>query len=83
MQIERLRLKNFRAFRNIEMRDIPRLVALVGATEWGKSTLFSVFGFLRDAMASNVTVALAKHKPIGLERKCLYLKNFFLFSFTN
>lgn len=60
MQIERLRLKNFRAFRDVEMRDIPRLVVLVGANGVGKSTLFSVFGFLRDAMTSNVTVALAK-----------------------
>ena len=60
MQIEYLRLKNFRAFRDVEMRNIPRLVVLVGANGTGKSTLFSVFGFLRDAMTSNVTTALAK-----------------------
>ena len=60
MQIEYLRLKNFRAFRDVEMRKIPRLVVLVGANGTGKSTLFSVFGFLRDAMTSNVTTALAK-----------------------
>ena len=60
MQIEYLRLKNFRAFRDFEMRNIPRLVVLVGANGTGKSTLFSVFGFLRDAMTSNVTTALAK-----------------------
>lgn len=60
MHIEYLRLKNFRAFQNVEMRDIPRLCVLVGANGSGKSTLFSVFGFLRDAMTSNVTTALAK-----------------------
>ena len=60
MQIEYLRLKNFRTFRDVEMRNIPRLVVLVGANGTGKSTLFSVFGFLRDAMTSNVTTALAK-----------------------
>ena len=60
MQIESIRIKNFRAFRDVEMRDIPRLVVLVGANGTGKSTLFSVFGFLRDAMTSNVTTALAK-----------------------
>lgn len=60
MHIEFLRLKNFRAFQNVEMRDIPRLCVLVGANGSGKSTLFSVFGFLRDAMTSNVTTALAK-----------------------
>jgi predicted ATPase len=32
----------------------------VGANGSGKSTIFSVFGFLRDAMAGNVTTALAK-----------------------
>lgn len=60
MQIEQIRLKNFRAFRDVEMRDIPRFCILVGANGSGKSTLFTVFGFLRDAMNSNVTTALAK-----------------------
>lgn len=42
------------------MRDIPRFCVLVGANGTGKSTLFSVFGFLREAMTTNVTTALAK-----------------------
>ena len=60
MHIEYLRLKNFRAFREVELRDIPKFCVVVGANGSGKSTLFSVFGFLRDAMTSNVTSALAK-----------------------
>jgi predicted ATPase len=60
MHIEYLRLKNFRAFKDVEMRDIPRFCVLVGANGTGKSTLFSVFGFLREAMTTNVTTALAK-----------------------
>lgn len=60
MHIERIRVKNFRAFRDFDMRDIPRLAILVGANGTGKSTLFAVFGFLRDAMNSNVRSALAK-----------------------
>jgi predicted ATPase len=60
MNIEYLRLKNFRAFRDVEMRDVPRFCVIVGANGSGKSTLFSVFGFLRDAMISNVTTALSK-----------------------
>ena len=60
MQIEQISLKNFRAFKEAEMRNIPRFVVLAGANGTGKSTLFSVFGFLRDAMTSNVTSALAK-----------------------
>ena len=60
MQIECIRIRNFRAFRAVEMLDIPRLAVLVGANGTGKSSLFSVFGFLRDAMNTNVRTALAK-----------------------
>ena len=60
MQITQIRLKNFRAFQDVKMKAIPTFVILVGANGTGKSTLFSVFGFLREAMTSNVTTALAK-----------------------
>lgn len=60
MQIESIRLKNFRAFQNVQLKDIPRFCVLVGANGTGKSTLFSVFAFLRDAMATNVTAALGR-----------------------
>jgi len=60
MRVESIRLKNFRAFRDIHMRDIPGFCVLIGANGTGKSTLFSVFAFLRDAMTTNVTAALAR-----------------------
>jgi predicted ATPase len=60
MKIESIRLKNFKAFRNAELRDIPRMCVLVGANGTGKSTLFNVFGFLKDALTENVHVALTK-----------------------
>ncbi|MFA7241493.1 MAG: AAA family ATPase [Sulfuricellaceae bacterium] len=60
MRIEAIRLKNFRAFQNVNLRNIPQLCVLVGANGSGKSTLFSVFGFLRDAMTTNLTAALGK-----------------------
>lgn len=60
MQIEQMHIKNFRSFRDVSMRDVPRLAILVGANGTGKSTLFAVFGFLRDAMNTNVYKALAK-----------------------
>jgi predicted ATPase len=60
MKIESIRLRNFKAFRNAELRDVPNLCVLVGANGSGKSTLFNVFGFLREAMTTNVTTALAK-----------------------
>ncbi len=60
MKIESIRLKNFKSFQNVEMTDVPNFCVVVGANGTGKSTIFSVFGFLRDAMTSNVTTALAK-----------------------
>lgn len=58
--IETIRLKNFRSFKEMEMRNIPRFCVLVGANGTGKSTIFNVLGFLKEAMANNVNVALAK-----------------------
>ncbi len=60
MQIEYIRLKNFRTFQDVTLRDIPRFCVLVGANGSGKSTLLSLFGFLRDAMTTNVTAALGR-----------------------
>jgi predicted ATPase len=60
MKIEAIRLRNFRAFRELDLRDLPEFCVLVGANGSGKSTLFNVFGFLREAMATNVTSALGK-----------------------
>jgi len=60
MRVESIRLKNFRAFRELDMRNIPGFCVLVGANGTGKSTLFSLFSFLREAMSTNVTTALGK-----------------------
>lgn len=58
MKIESLKLKNFKAFRNIEIKDIPKLCVMVGANGTGKSSLFDVFGFLKDCLTYNVRHAL-------------------------
>ena len=58
MKIESIRLKNFKAFLDVEMRDIPKLCVLVGANGTGKSSLFSIFGFLKNALSGNVSTAL-------------------------
>ncbi len=60
MKLESLRLKNFKAFRDAELKSIPRMCVLVGANGAGKSTIFSVFGFLKDALTENVHVALTR-----------------------
>lgn len=58
MKIEYLRLKNFKALRDVEMREIPNFCVFVGANGVGKSTFFSVFEFLQKAFETNVTTAL-------------------------
>lgn len=58
MRIESLRLKNYKSFREATMADMPRLCVIVGANGTGKTTLFGVFGFLKDCLIHNVRVAL-------------------------
>lgn len=60
MQIESIEIKNFRLFRNVRLENIPQLCVLVGANGTGKSTLFDVFSFLKDALSMNVAKALSK-----------------------
>lgn len=60
MQIESIVIKNYRLFRDAKLENIPRLCVLVGANGTGKSTLFDVFSFLKDALSMNVGKALAK-----------------------
>lgn len=60
MRIESIEIKNFRAFKNAAMQDIQRLAVLVGKNGTGKSTLFDVFSFLKDALTLNVAKAVAK-----------------------
>lgn len=58
MLIESLRIKNFKSFRQAEMKNLPRFCVVVGANGSGKSTLFDVFGFLKDCLTFNVKQAL-------------------------
>lgn len=60
MHIENVRLKNFKVFQDLEITNLPQLVFFVGANGTGKSTLFEVFGFLKDALENNVRTALQK-----------------------
>lgn len=58
MQIESLTLKNFKTFQDAHLTNIPRFCVIVGANGTGKSTLFDVFGFLRDCLKHNVRQAI-------------------------
>ncbi|KQB43346.1 SMC domain protein [Flavobacterium daejeonense] len=60
MKIEKIRIKNFKVYQDTEIRDLPNMCVFLGANGTGKSTLFEVFGFLSDALKSNVKTALNK-----------------------
>lgn len=59
-RIESLHVKNFRALRDVEMRELTPLTVLLGPNGSGKSTLFDVFGFLSEALRSGVRPAWDK-----------------------
>ncbi len=58
MKIESIRLRNFKTFRDVHLKDIPSFLVVVGANGTGKTTLFDVFGFLHDCLKGNVRQAL-------------------------
>lgn len=60
MKIAAIHLKNFRLFQNVTIDNLPNCCVFVGANGTGKSSLFDLFGFLRDALTHKVNDALAK-----------------------
>lgn len=72
MKIESIKLQNFKAFKDVQLKDIPSFMVVVGANGSGKSTLFDVFGFLHDCLKGNVRQALDKRGRFAevLSRGC-------------
>jgi predicted ATPase len=60
MKIESIKIKNYKAFQNIELSNLPELGIFVGANGVGKTTLFDVFGFLSDSLRNNIRQAIVK-----------------------
>lgn len=60
MKIENIRIKNFKSFQNVEFKNIPNFCVLLGKNGVGKTTLFQVFQFLKEAYTTNVKTALNK-----------------------
>lgn len=58
MKIESITIRNYKALRSIQVDKLPDFLVVVGANGTGKSTLFDVFGFLRDCLTFNVSRAL-------------------------
>jgi predicted ATPase len=50
-RIEYLRVKNYRALQDVEIRDIKPLTVFLGPNASGKSTIFDVFAFLSECFS--------------------------------
>lgn len=59
-RIEYLRVQNFRALRNIELKNITPLTVLLGPNGSGKTTLFDVFNFLSECFQGGLRQAWDK-----------------------
>ena len=58
--IELLRVKNYRALRDIELKQLKPLTVFLGANGSGKSTLFDVFAFLSECFTVGLDSAWNK-----------------------
>ena len=53
-RVRRLRVRNFRALREFEIRDLTPMTVLLGPNGSGKSTVFDVFAFLSECFATGL-----------------------------
>ena len=59
-RIERLKVRNFRALHDVELRKLTPLTVLLGPNGSGKSTVFDVFAFLAECFESGLRRAWEK-----------------------
>ena len=59
-RIERLKVRNFRALRDVELTHLTPLTVLLGPNGSGKSTVFDVFAFLAECFENGLRRAWEK-----------------------
>ena len=59
-RIERLKVRNFRALRDLELKKITPMTVLLGPNGSGKSTVFDVFAFLAECFETGLRRAWEK-----------------------
>jgi predicted ATPase len=59
-RIEYLRVKNYRALQDLELKDITPLTVFLGPNGSGKSTIFDVFAFLSECFSTGLRKAWDK-----------------------
>jgi predicted ATPase len=60
MIIEEIRIQNFKALKDVRLKNLPAMAVFVGKNGTGKTTLFRIFAFLKECLSSNVRVALQR-----------------------
>jgi predicted ATPase len=60
MKIEKISINNYKVFKKVVFKNLQNMTVIVGSNGSGKSTFFDVFGFLKDSLFHNVSVALSK-----------------------
>lgn len=68
MRIESISIKNYKSLRDVTLTNVPQYCVIVGANGTGKTTLFDIFGFLKDCLTYNVKKALQKRG--GFQEVC-------------
>jgi predicted ATPase len=58
MRIESISIENYKVFKKATVKNLPKMLVLLGTNGSGKSTFFDVLGFLSDALQNNATVAI-------------------------
>lgn len=58
MKIESISIENYKVFKKATVKNLPKMLVLLGANGSGKSTFFDVMGFLSDALQNNATIAI-------------------------
>ena len=56
-RIEYLKVQNYRALHNLELKNITPLTVLLGPNGSGKSTIFDVFAFLSECFTESLRKA--------------------------
>ena len=64
-RVQRLKVRNFRALREVEIRNLTPMTVLLGSNGSGKSTVFDVFAFLSECFASGLRGAWDRRGRAG------------------